>query len=79
MYWSLIPRPCTLVACSMKLAQKAWSTLSCDVCRRRIFTSHPAYSDHRVAEISTMKLAEPETGHMHMIDYNSKLEMKKTS
>ena len=25
-----------------------------------------------------MELEEPETGHMHMEDYNSKLKMKKT-
>ena len=50
---SLIPRPCTFVACSMKFLQKVWSSLSCDACRRRIFTSHPAYST--IANIAVLQ------------------------
>ena len=30
---SLVPRPCTLVACSMIFTQRAWARSSCDVCR----------------------------------------------
>ena len=30
---SLVPRPCTFVACSTKFAQRAWARSSRDVCR----------------------------------------------
>ena len=30
---SLVPRPCTFVACSTKFAQRAWAHSSRDVCR----------------------------------------------
>ena len=53
-YISLVPRPCVLVTCSTKFAQKTWFILSRDVCHRRNFMSHPVYSKYcRVAEIST--------------------------
>ena len=38
-YISLVPRPCVLVTCSTKFAQKTWFILSRDVCHRRNFVT----------------------------------------
>ena len=34
---SLVPRPCTFIACSTKFMQRAWARSSRDVCRRTRF------------------------------------------
>ena len=45
---SLVPRPCTFVACSTKFAQRAWARSSCDVCHSRVFMS----ADNNVCRIA---------------------------
>ena len=59
-----------------KIRPEGLAHLSCDAYRRCIFMSHSADSKYR--HVAEMELEEPETDHMYTIDYDSKLELKKT-